>query len=137
MRSSAAVAVLSLSSQCSDTAAVESLLEKIFGVLSGSEGKVRNLKIQRYKKCGKKCFKKCPFLPHQVTVNTHKASLLSAAGSLVKSGVTGAGVTSLANTATRLFVKVLETEAHEGTLVMALEMLAAWANKFSNEIPAR
>ena len=78
-----------------------------------------------------------PFLPHQVTVNTHKASLLSAAGSLVKSGVTGAGVTSLANTATRLFVKVLETEAHEGTLVMALEMLAAWANKFSNEIPAR
>ena len=74
-----------------------------------------------------------PSLP-QVTVNTHKASLLSAAGSLVKSGVTGAGVTSLANTATRLFVKVLETEAHEGTLVMALEMLAAWANKISNEI---
>jgi len=110
-RSDAAVAMLALCRQCSDSAAIDLLLNSIFAVLNGSEGKI--------------------------SINAHKASLLSAAGSLTNSGVTGAAMATLANAATNHFVKILETEAHEGTLVTALEMLASWAAKFSNEIPAK
>eukprot|EP00092_Neocalanus_flemingeri_P021121 GFUD01022885.1.p1 GENE.GFUD01022885.1~~GFUD01022885.1.p1 ORF type:complete len:401 (-),score=126.99 GFUD01022885.1:264-1466(-) len=108
-REDAIEATLALGRQCSDQSAVESLLESIFGVLNGSEGKI--------------------------SLNTMKVSLLTAAGGLTESGVTGGGVANLAVVATKLYVKFLEVEAHEGTLVTALEMLANWAAKYSNQIP--
>ena len=61
-----------------------------------------------------------------------KVSLLTAAGVLAESGVTGGGVSNLAVVATKLFVKFLEVEAHEGTFVIALEMLAKLIAKYAN-----
>ena len=84
----------------------------MFAVLNGSEGKI--------------------------TVSTHKSSLLLAAGNLAPavSKVTGSASLILANTATELFVKFLETESNEATLILALEMLAKWAGKYVQELPA-
>ena len=76
----------------------------------------------------------------KITINTHKAALLSAAGSLTNIGVTGGAMAALANNATNHFLKILETkvyiyvnlnnqvfkcfhcQVHEGTLVTALEI---------------
>ena len=41
--------------------------------------------------------------------------------------MSGAGAAALAASATGHFVTFLETETHEGSLVLALEQLAAWA----------
>jgi len=83
--------MLALCLQCSDSQAIDLLLNAIFKVLGGSEGKI--------------------------TINTHKAALLSAAGSLTNSGVTGGAMATLANNATNHFLKILETKVHEGTMV--------------------
>lgn len=32
-------------------------------------------------------------------------------------------------------MKILETEVHEGTLIVALESFALWASKFGRELP--
>jgi len=39
--------------------------------------------------------------------------------------------------ATNLFMKILDAEVHEGTLVVALENLALWASKFGREAPEK
>ena len=39
--------------------------------------------------------------------------------------------------ATDHFIKILESEVHEGTLVVAIENLALWAAKFGQEIPPK
>jgi hypothetical protein len=39
--------------------------------------------------------------------------------------------------ATDHFVKILETEVHEGTLVLALDNLSLWAAKFAHDIPPK
>ena len=46
----------------------------------------------------------------KISINGHKDSLLSAAGSLTNSGVTVAAMSTIANSATNHFVKILETE---------------------------
>ena len=109
VREDALAATLALSKQCSDPSAVEQLLTIIFAVLNGSEGKIGLANI--------------------------KASLLLACGGLSSSAVSGAGAATLADTATKHFVKFLEAESHEGTLVLALEQLSLWASKFANCLP--
>ena len=104
-RDEAVAAVASLAIQCSDPEAVKSLLTVIFGVLGGSEGKL--------------------------SVNTQKMSLLDAAGKLAVNAVSSTSmVAPLTEFATGHFIKILETEVHEGTLLIALNALGMWVDKF-------
>ena len=109
VRDDALAATLALGKQCSDPSSVQLLLAAVFAVLNGSEGKIG--------------------------LATTKASLLAACGGLSSSAVTGGGLAELADSATQQFVKFLETETHEGTLVLALEQLAVWAARYSNSLP--
>ncbi|XP_021942062.1 eIF-2-alpha kinase activator GCN1, partial [Zootermopsis nevadensis] len=99
-----------LALQCSDAGALEGLLQHLFDVFHGSEGKL--------------------------TVATHKMSVLQGAGSLSCNAVTtGYSSQRLATVAAHHFIKVLDVEVHEKTLIEALEMLSLWCNKFNNEVP--
>ena len=94
-----------LAKQCSDSEAIKTLLSIVFGVLGGSEGKL--------------------------SVNTQKISLLCAAGKLASNAISTTSVlVPLTELATGYFVKVLETEVHEGTLLSALESLGAWIERY-------
>ena len=110
LRDEAVAAVASLSKHCSDPEAVKSLLAMIFGVLGGSEGKL--------------------------SVNTQKISLLEAAGkvALATKAVSSTSLVGpLAELATSHFIKVLETEVHEGTLLVTLRGLGAWTERYRGE----
>ncbi|XP_043511247.1 eIF-2-alpha kinase activator GCN1 [Frieseomelitta varia] len=109
VRDEAVGACRRLALQCSDTAALENLLSSVFAVFHGSEGKL--------------------------TVATHKISVLQGAGNLSYNAASGSSVERLAETACEHFIKVLETEVHEKTLIHALEMMALWSNKFANNVP--
>ncbi|XP_012272971.1 eIF-2-alpha kinase activator GCN1 [Orussus abietinus] len=109
VRDESADACRRLALQCSDTSAIEDLLAALFAVFHGSEGKL--------------------------TVATHKISVLQAAGNLSRNGAFGSSVQRLAEVACDHFIKVLETEVHEKTLIHALEMMALWCEKFANEVP--
>ncbi len=103
----------SLASQCSDSSAIEALVKTVFDVLNGSEGKL--------------------------TVNSHKMSLFSAASALASSsGALSSAMTSIVPNVMEKFIKLLEAEAHEGTILAALESLHIWLTKFhtTNELPA-
>ncbi|KAI9565775.1 hypothetical protein GHT06_009568 [Daphnia sinensis] len=108
-REEAAFATEALAKQCSEATAVRSLLNLLFGVLQGSEGKL--------------------------TLSSHKISVLEGIGHLSKHCVTGKGAHQLSCDAAEHFVKILETEVHEGTLTQALSSLLLWANRFSAAIP--
>lgn len=109
VRDEAVGACRRLALQCSDTIALENLLSSVFAVFHGSEGKL--------------------------TVATHKISVLQGAGNLSYNAASGSSVERLAETACEHFIKVLETEVHEKTLIHALEMMALWTNKFANNVP--
>ncbi|XP_017884303.1 eIF-2-alpha kinase activator GCN1 [Ceratina calcarata] len=109
VRDEAVGACRRLALQCSDTTALENLLSSVFAVFHGSEGKL--------------------------TVATHKISVLQGAGNLSYNAASGSSVERLAETACEHFIKVLETEVHEKTLIHALEMMALWSNKFVNNVP--
>ncbi|KAG8223949.1 hypothetical protein J437_LFUL003757 [Ladona fulva] len=108
-RDEAAEACRCLALQCSDAGNVEELLQHVFAVFHGSEGKL--------------------------TVATHKISVLQGAGNLSFNGVTGSSVHKLASSAADHFIKVLQTEVHEGTLIQALDMFSLWCAKFCNDVP--
>jgi hypothetical protein len=109
-RADAVAATAALAGQCSDPEAVERLLDAVFGILGGSEGKL--------------------------TQNDQKTSLLEAAGRVSKNAVTGASLQSVCAVAVRHFVKIFETEVHEATLVEAANHCSLWAAKLSSDIPA-
>lgn len=111
LREDAVAAMSSLSKQCSDASAIETLLVTVFGVLNGSEGKL--------------------------SVNTQKMSLLQAGGNLSKNAVLSSSIGPICHMATDHFIKILESEVHEGTLIMALENLSMWAAKFGRDIPQK
>ncbi len=108
-REEAAFATEALAKQCSEAAAVRGLLNLFFGVLQGSEGKL--------------------------TVASHKISVLEGIGHLSKHCATGASTHQLSCDATEHFVKILESEVHEGTLNQALASLMLWATRFTATIP--
>ncbi|KAK6638077.1 hypothetical protein RUM44_008502 [Polyplax serrata] len=109
-RDEAAESLKHLSKHCSDAETVQGLLNHLFAVFQGSEGKI--------------------------TVSTHKMSLLQGAGNLAENCLTGNSSQTVATCATEHILKVLETEVHEKTLVLALEMLSKWGAKFT-EIPKK
>ncbi|KAE8739724.1 hypothetical protein FOCC_FOCC014768 [Frankliniella occidentalis] len=98
-----------LAQQCSDGSAIEQLLNQIFAVFHGSEGKI--------------------------TVAEQKISVLQGAGNLSYNTVAGSSVQRLATLAAEQFIKVLGVEVHEKTLVYALEMMSLWCTKFTSEVP--
>ncbi|XP_039292554.1 eIF-2-alpha kinase activator GCN1 [Nilaparvata lugens] len=100
-----------LAAQCSDASALESLLQHMFKVFHGSEGKL--------------------------TVATHKISILEGAGNLSYNALSGTSVQSVALVAADHFIKVLEIEVHEKTLIKSLEMLSLWCAKFTTQTPTR
>ena len=109
IREEALVAVEALAKQCSDAEAVSGLLNLLFGVLQGSEGKL--------------------------TVASHKISVLDGIGKLSQHSVTGAGVNKLSCDATEKFVKILESEVHEATAVRALQVLSSWTRRLTAAVP--
>ncbi|XP_058803320.1 stalled ribosome sensor GCN1 isoform X2 [Phymastichus coffea] len=109
VRDESADACRKLALQCSDSSAVEGLLNFVFSVFNGSEGKL--------------------------TVATHKISVLQGAGNLSFNAVSGSSVQTLAETACKHFIEVLKTEVHEKTLCHALEMMSLWCEKFANDQP--
>ncbi|KAJ1530782.1 hypothetical protein ONE63_005633 [Megalurothrips usitatus] len=109
-RNEAADACRRLARQCSDAGAIEQLLNLIFAVFHGSEGKL--------------------------TVAEQKISVLQGAGNLSYNAAAGSSVQKLSTFAADHFLKVLNIEVHEKTLIHALEMMALWCGKFSNEIPS-
>lgn len=108
-RDEAVAAVRALAKQCSEASAIGALLRIFFGVLQGSEGKL--------------------------TVSSHKISVLEGIGHLGQHSVTGSSVHQLSSDASDLFVKILESEVHEGTLNQALFALSNWASRFSAAVP--
>ena len=52
-----------------------------------------------------------------------------------ENAVTGSALQGVCCAAVKHFVKLLETESHEGTLVEALDMCDLWMAKLSQEIP--
>ena len=108
-RAEAAFATEALAKQCSEATAVRGLLNLYFGVLQGSEGKL--------------------------TLASHKISVLEGIGYLSKHCSTGASTQQLSCDASEHFVKILDTEIHEGTLNQALSALLLWANRFTAAIP--
>lgn len=109
IRDEAVAAVEALAKQCSDPAAIRSLVSLFFGVLQGSEGKL--------------------------TVASHKMSVIDGIARLSKHCVTGAGVQQLSAEVSEHFVKILEAEVHEGTLTQALSALSLWTARLSAAVP--
>ncbi|XP_037092852.1 eIF-2-alpha kinase activator GCN1-like [Pollicipes pollicipes] len=102
-------ALLALVRHCSDAAAVQLLLDRLLGVLHGSEGKL--------------------------TVLDQKLAVLKAVGNLSQSAVTGSSTQTLVSSAAGGFVRVFESEAHEGTLVVALRQLRRWCACIAGQPP--
>ncbi|KAL0272371.1 UNVERIFIED_CONTAM: hypothetical protein PYX00_005366 [Menopon gallinae] len=109
-RDLAAEACRQLARQCTDSTSLQNLLNHLFEVYNGSEGKL--------------------------TVTAQKISMLQGAGYISENGVTGSSAQQLAAHATEHFMKVLETEVHEKTLIFALEMLSKWGSKFT-QVPKK
>ena len=110
-RDAAVKALEALALQCSDPESLKIVLKSIFAVLNGEQGKL--------------------------TVNTHKISLLQAAGASSKNAVTGNSVQDCANLAITEFAKILESEVHEGTMLSALESCSLWMAKLTGGVTTR
>ncbi|XP_065343673.1 stalled ribosome sensor GCN1 isoform X1 [Cloeon dipterum] len=109
LRTAAAGAIKSVSQQCSNATAVEKLLLHLFGILQGSEGKLSTTDL--------------------------KMNVLQGIGNLCTNAVTGSSVHQLSCKAADNFIKVLDSEIHEGTLIKVLEMYSLWCGKFANTVP--
>ncbi|TRY72261.1 hypothetical protein TCAL_11937 [Tigriopus californicus] len=108
-RKDAAFATQCLAQGITDADALSTLLQTLFAVLGGSEGKL--------------------------TVNSQKVSLLETAGGLSKNGVSTGNIQRPYLIAVESLTKVLETEVHDGTLIVTLENLALWLTRYPVEVP--
>ncbi|XP_063983766.1 stalled ribosome sensor GCN1 [Diachasmimorpha longicaudata] len=109
VRSESVRASKELSLKCSDAKTLESLLSSLFAIFHGSEGKL--------------------------TLADHKISVLEGAGNLSYNSANESASERLAESAMMHFIKVLDTEVHEKTLIHALEMLSLWCEKFKAAPP--
>ncbi|XP_029194337.2 eIF-2-alpha kinase activator GCN1-like [Acropora millepora] len=109
-REEAALVLKNLAHQCSDPEALENLINFVFGVLNGSEGKL--------------------------TQWNDRVSVLQGLRSLEKHSVSGSSsVQGLSHLVTEKLVKYLQHEVHEGALVCGLSVLSQWCRHFSNQVP--
>lgn len=106
IRDSAVEASKSLVKQCSNSSAIEHLIDHYFKVYNGSEGKL--------------------------TVLDHRLSLLSGIGALSHHGVTGASPChDLALLAIDNLVQSLKNEVAEGIMVQIASQMHLWASKLT------
>ncbi|KAL7986757.1 hypothetical protein Chor_013040 [Crotalus horridus] len=71
----------------------------------------------------------------KLTVVAQKISILSGIGSCSHHAVSGASNQVLSGSMVELFIRFLQQEVHEGTLVHAISMLALWCGRFLTEVP--
>ncbi|EDV93917.1 GH19589 [Drosophila grimshawi] len=98
-----------LSQKCSDGNIIKKLLELIFSILNGSDGKIN--------------------------VVEYRINLLQGAGYLSFNNVTADNSDDILNRAVDLFWKALDTESQEKVICCTLEMFGLWCGKFKNELP--
>ncbi|KAH8379372.1 hypothetical protein KR009_004448, partial [Drosophila setifemur] len=99
-----------ISLKCSDWVVLKELLENIFSVLNGSDGKIN--------------------------VVEYRLNVLQGAGCLSFNNVDKTHVPEILNEAVNLFWKALECETQEKVICCTLEMFALWTQKFRNELPS-
>ncbi|KAI5717848.1 hypothetical protein M8J77_012296 [Diaphorina citri] len=104
LRSAAVLTLRGLASRCSVGAEVEKLTKHLIGIFNGSEGKL--------------------------TVPAYKMSVLEGIGNLSENKVTKDSDLLIKSTTEQL-LKILDTEVHEKTLVVALQVLTAWVTHLS------
>ncbi|XP_014262100.1 eIF-2-alpha kinase activator GCN1 [Cimex lectularius] len=108
-RHQASEGLKALATQCSDPDSISALATHLFQDFSRSQGKI--------------------------TVASHKLTILQGIGNLSFNAVTGGSVKTLAQNVAEQFVKILEVEVHEKTLVHCLEMMSLWCAKFTTSVP--
>lgn len=102
---------LNLARQCSDSSGVEKVLRHYFAIFNGSEGKL--------------------------TVINQRFGVLSGIGALSNHRVTNSdSAHELSAVACELFISILKSEVHEGTLIHAASQMQLWCVKLSKELPA-
>ncbi|XP_062121555.1 stalled ribosome sensor GCN1 [Drosophila sulfurigaster albostrigata] len=99
----------SLSQKCSDSKVIKELLQLIFSILNGSDGKIN--------------------------VAEYRINLYQGAGCLSFNKVAEDQLQDILNMAVDLFWKALETESQDKVICCTLEMFALWSAKFRNELP--
>ncbi|KRF82708.1 stalled ribosome sensor GCN1 [Drosophila virilis] len=100
----------SLAEKCSDGNVIQKLLELIFSILNGSDGKIN--------------------------VVEYRVKLLQGAGYLSFNNVHADDLNEILNKAVDLFWKALEFESQEKVICCTLEMFALWCGRFKNEVPS-
>ncbi|XP_041673562.1 eIF-2-alpha kinase activator GCN1 isoform X1 [Drosophila eugracilis] len=98
-----------LSTKCSDWIVVKELLEHIFSVLNGSDGKIN--------------------------VVEYRLNILQGAGYLSFNNIDEDHLEEILKEAVTLFRKALENEAQEKVICCTLDMFALWTQKFKKELP--
>ncbi|KAF7989110.1 hypothetical protein HCN44_007420 [Aphidius gifuensis] len=110
VRNEAIDACKRLSLKISDSSSLDKLLTSLFSIYHGSAGKL--------------------------TVVDHKLSVLKAAGNFSYNNCTDNNdIENIAKNSCTHFIKVLDTELHEKTLIYSLEMMSLWTKKFNNQVP--
>ncbi|KAF2363096.1 HEAT repeat [Trinorchestia longiramus] len=100
VRSDAVVVCGALAGQCSDADAVKLFVNALFDVYFGSDGKL--------------------------TVTTHKVSVLQAVEACSTHSVGAGSVGPLLESVLSRWLRVVEAESHEGSLLQAMSLLQAW-----------
>ncbi|KRK05621.1 uncharacterized protein Dyak_GE27770, isoform A [Drosophila yakuba] len=98
-----------LSTKCSDWNIVKQLLERIFSVLNGSDGKIN--------------------------VIEYRINLLQGAGNLSFNNIDQDHMPNILNEAVSLFRKALECETQEKVICCTLDMFGLWTQKFIHQLP--
>ncbi|XP_034131444.1 eIF-2-alpha kinase activator GCN1 [Drosophila guanche] len=99
-----------LSQKCSDATIIKELLEEIFSVLNGSDGKIN--------------------------VVEYRLNLLQGAGFLSFNNISQDQYSNVLDKAVNLFWKALECETQDKVICCTLEMFALWTQKLRNELPS-
>ncbi|CAB4061680.1 unnamed protein product [Lepeophtheirus salmonis] len=108
LRENTVLAISHFLLNCKDFQAIQDFCNVIFGVLEGKEGKL--------------------------TVNAQKFNLLKATCEVTKSDLDNDSLIKLGNYAVEHYIKVLETEVHEGVLIYTLDVISIWCDKCVNGI---
>ncbi|KAH8275070.1 hypothetical protein KR018_005723 [Drosophila ironensis] len=99
-----------ISLKCSDCLILKGLLENIFSVLSGSDGKIN--------------------------VVEYRLNVLQGAGCLSFNNIDGENKPEILNAAINLFWNTLEGESQEKVICCTLDMFSLWTKQFRYELPS-
>ncbi|XP_033233061.1 eIF-2-alpha kinase activator GCN1 [Drosophila pseudoobscura] len=99
-----------LSQKCSDAIIIKELLEEIFSVLNGADGKIN--------------------------VVEYRLNLIQGAGFLSFNNISQDQSLTVLDEAVNLFWKALECETQEKVICCTLDMFALWTQKLRNELPS-